>query len=205
MAPANQPQARAAFSGTPASSSPATGAATGPGTTATGLTPLIAATPTQPQQHAQAGSSIRGGPAAQPATSAQATPGSAVAAPGASSGALPDPSRGLNTFVQGTLPTLEHAGMQYFDRTERGDEAGSTTSGSIHEATQAFDAALSSALRLLGEYGLARMPLQPEPAPASSAELVEDVQVEFEKRERLREGASLVQSVLRQTQQHQHV
>ncbi|KAE8227286.1 hypothetical protein CF319_g246 [Tilletia indica] len=195
MPPAFQPQARPPF-GSPSSSSSAMA-----GTTATGLTPLIGAsnnnlpTPSSQQPSHAAGSSIRGG-------SAQGTAGASGAGLSAGGGSgtstLPDPSRGLNTLVQETLPMLEHAGMRYFDLTESGDGEGAMLSGSIQEASQSFDSALSSALRLLGEYGLARMPLLPEPAPGTSAELVEDVQVEFEKRERLREGASLVQSVLKQ-------
>ncbi|KAK0558071.1 hypothetical protein OC846_000063 [Tilletia horrida] len=115
-----------------------------------------------------------------------------------SSGAVPlaEPTKGLHLFLQESLPSLQSASARYFDSTEGASNASSTQDS--NKARDALVGSLSSALQTLSEYGLAQMPLQPVPAPASSSELVEDVQTEFEKRERIREGARLIQSVLKQ-------
>jgi len=79
---------------------------------------------------------------------------------------------------------LEQAGNRYFDAVETHGDADAARAG---QSVQALDSGLASALELLSDYGLACMPLQPVEPPGASAALVEEVQVEFEKRERVRE------------------
>ncbi|KAK0522825.1 hypothetical protein OC842_006349 [Tilletia horrida] len=143
--------------------------------------------------------------AATASASASTSTGAAAAAAAATAAALPDPAKGLALLTHETLPVLEQAGMAYFDAVEAKDASQAMLQGELQDtccmggnAQGAFDAALAATLHTLSEYGLARMPLQPTAPPESPAALVEDVQVEYERRERVREGASLVQSVLRQ-------
>ncbi|KAK0539293.1 hypothetical protein OC834_000145 [Tilletia horrida] len=144
-------------------------------------------------------------PAMAATASASASTSTGAAAAAATAAALPDPAKGLALLTHETLPVLEQAGMAYFDAVEAKDASQAMLQGELQDtccmggnAQGAFDAALAATLHTLSEYGLARMPLQPTAPPESPAALVEDVQVEYERRERVREGASLVQSVLRQ-------